>query len=112
MMKRWVCAAILLVTLWPVWVMADTATLTWTQNTDADLQGYKIYRFAGATCPVGPLAGPAIATVGKVGTYADATVTDFDGTLCYEITAIDTAGNESLHSNRATKTVNIIPPVA
>lgn len=89
---------------------ASTATLAWNANTDVDLAGYKIYRAVGI-CPVGPIT-TLLSSVGKVVGYTDTTVPAVDGNLCYEITAIDTIGNESIHSNRAVKALNTIPPVA
>ena len=95
------------------------ADLTWTANVESDLAGYKIYRGnvnGAGTCPIGPLQplliGGVPASVGKVTTYKDTTVPVFDGALCYEITAFDTANNESTHSNRATAVVNLVPPPA
>jgi hypothetical protein len=98
-------------------VNAASATLTWTANTETDLAGYKVYRGNGV-CAVGPLAplldasGVAVSVAAPATTYMDKTVPVFDGELCYEITAYDTAGNESGRSNRATKTVNLVPPVS
>jgi hypothetical protein len=95
---------------------AASATLTWTPNTETDLAGYKVYRGNGV-CAVGPLqplvvSGTAVSVLAPTSTYTDTTVPTFDGSLCYEITAYDTAGNESPRSIRATKAVNLIPPVA
>lgn len=102
---------------------AASADLTWISNTESDLAGYRVYRgnASGGTCPVGPLqplrdAGGAAIVVPKSATgtvsYTDTTVPVFDGQLCYEVTAFDTSNNESPFSNRATKTVNLVPPVA
>lgn len=94
---------------------AGSADLSWTANTETDLAGYKVYRGNGV-CAIGPLqpllnASGVPVSLGKVTTFTDATVPVFDGSLCYEITAVDVAGNESAHSNRATKAVNLVPPV-
>ena len=98
----------------PTMVFAASATLTWTANGEADLAGYKVYRGNGV-CAVGPLQPLIVGTnpvsLGKVTTYTDNTVPTFDGDLCYEITAFDTANNESTRSVRATRVVNLIPPV-
>ena len=100
--------------LFPIVSFAGSATLTWTANTESDLAGYKVYRGNGV-CSVGPLSPLMVSgnpvTLGKVTTYIDTTVPSFDGDLCYEITAFDTSNNESLHSNRVTKVINVIPPV-
>lgn len=98
----------------PTMVLAASGTLTWTANGEGDLAGYKVFRGNGV-CAVGPLqplivSGSAV-SLGKVTTYTDSTVPTFDGDLCYEITAFDTANNESTHSVRATKAVNLVPPV-
>ena len=103
----------------PTVVQAGSADLSWTANAETDLAGYKVYRgnAANGTCPIGPLQplkdgnGNPV-SVGKVTAYTDNTVPVFDGELCYELTAFDTAGNESTHSNRATKQVNLVPPGA
>jgi len=99
----------------PVMSYAASALLTWTPNTDSDLAGYKVYRGNGV-CAIGPLqplvvGGVAVSVLAPLASYTDSTVPTFDGSLCYEITAFDTAGNESLRSNRATKAVNLVPPV-
>lgn len=96
--------------------LAADATLTWTANTEADLAGYKIY-FATQSCAAqGPLAplmvGGSPVQVGKVITYKHVGLPVLDGTLCWEITAVDTSANESLRSNRVSKVVNQVPPAA
>jgi hypothetical protein len=117
-MKKMILAAlaVMVMCVLPVMAHAASATLTWTPNTEADLAGYKVYRGNGV-CAVGPLqplvvSGTAVSVLAPASTYVDTTVPTFDGSLCYELTAFDTAGNESTHSVRATKTVNLIPPVA
>jgi len=45
-------------------------------------------------------------------TWTDLTVPAIDGEICYEITAMDTDGNESPHSNRARAAVRLDPPPA
>mgnify|MGYP001590642539 CR=1 FL=1 len=97
-----------------------TATLTWTANTEADLAGYHIFRGTTAAVCSGTailpplLINSAPASVGKVTTFADTTVPAIDGILCWEISAFDTATtpNESGRSNRVSKTVNGVPPLA
>lgn len=111
-----VTAILLLVTL----ARADDAALTWTANTEADLAGYNIYRggtptTCTATAPLPPLMiGASQAKVGKVNSFVDSGLPAIDGTLCWEITAFDTATppNESGRSNRVSKVINNIPPLA
>lgn len=93
-----------------LWANATDGVLTWTGNTEPDLAGYKIYRAnQGCTLP-GPLA--FVASVGKVVTYTDPALPPLDGTMCWEITAFDTSGNESGRSNRVSKVLNTLPPQA
>lgn len=109
----------------PVAANAASADLTWTPNSEADLAGYHVYRgntTGTGACPVGPLQPllvggaqvivPKSAAGAPLVAYTDATVPVFDGNLCYEVTAFDTANNESPRSNRASKAVNLVPPVA
>jgi hypothetical protein len=115
-MKRLIGILFVLSLLCTGQVFAASATLTWTPNTEADLEGYKIYRGTGA-CTTGPLQPLMVngthVQVGKVATYTDTTIPQLDGTMvCYEITAFDTAQNESPRSNRASKVINVIPPLA
>lgn len=113
MKKVWL---VVVMCLFPVMSFAASADLAWEANTESDLAGYNIYRGNGA-CPVGPLqplmVGGVQASVSAPSTgYTDSTVPVFDGELCYELTAFDTSGNESLRSVRATTMVNLVPPVA
>ncbi|MBN1894715.1 hypothetical protein JW906_09475, partial [bacterium] len=77
---------------------ADAVTLNWDRNTDPDLAGYHIYRWAADrkdSVRINPLVLPP----------AERSFTDSAAVLgtvhYYAVTAVDTAGNESAHSERA-----------
>lgn len=83
------------------------ATLTWNPNTEPDLANYKIYR------KVGSAVSAVLATVPKgTTTFVDDPLPAVDGDITYDLTAVDTSGNESAHSVAVTKTVNLVPPAA
>lgn len=117
--RQYVLAAVMVLTLAP-WAEAATKTLVWDYpSPPADLAGFRVYRGVAAACAlVGtPLPAP-IATVLKpiagplVLSYIDTAVPDNDGAVCYELTAYDTAGNESVRSIRAEVFINFQrPPV-
>jgi len=68
-------------------VNGKAVTLTWTANTEADLDGYNIYRTLGST------KTKVNASIVKAVTYGDTNLSD--GMYTYEITAVDTFSNES-----------------
>lgn len=73
-------------------------SLTWSPNSESDLAGYKVY--------VGTQSGtygPPI-TVGNVTTYQLNNLA-MNTTYFVSITAVDTAGNESLHSAEVNKSI-------
>ncbi len=70
------------------------AAVDWSNNTDPDLQGYRVYRSDGN----GPLV--PIAVVGTRSAFTDQTLPQ-EGSFIYVVTAFDQAGNESEHSNLA-----------
>lgn len=113
--RKWgsLVLTILLLLGYAGWAEAGTANLTWTANTEPDLAGYKLYRGNGvcAVGPLQPLVGGVLIPKPAI-SFSDTTVPNFDGNLCYELTAVDTAGNESPHSIRASKVVNLVPPAA
>ncbi len=81
--------------------------LTWSQNSESDLAGYKVYRsdtaYQYGTTPY--------ATV----TVPDTTYTDtvpMDGNNHYVVTAYDNAANESGFSNQTTAFIDVFPPCA
>ena len=95
---------------------AGTAVLTWDPYAaPADFKEFRFYRANQNCSAAGPLQ-PLAATLPKPASgplptsYTDTTVPNIDGTVCYEQTSVDTAGNESLRSNRASKVVNLDPP--
>ena len=78
----------------------SSITLTWNANTENDLAGYKIYR---ATTSGG--YGAPIATLpGNVTTYI-ASGLQLGTTYYFVITAYDSAGNESPHSNEVNRSI-------
>ena len=66
-------------------------TLTWTANTEGDLEGYNIYRSSEGT------RIKVNTSVITVPTYQDVSLTG--GMYTYEVTAVDVYGNESESSN-------------
>lgn len=75
-----------------------TISLTWSANTESDLAGYKVY--VGTQSGV---YGPPI-TVGNVTAYQLNNLAK-NTTYFVSITAVDTAGNESLHSAEVSKSI-------
>jgi Fibronectin type III domain/Viral BACON domain len=75
-----------------------TATLTWTPNTETDLAGYNVY--------MGTKSGAYGAPV-SVGTATTYTVGNLVGgaTYYFTVTALNSAGAESLHSSEVSKPV-------
>ncbi len=75
--------------------------LNWSSNAETDLAGYNIYR--------GSSQGWLKINISLIAgnTYTDSNL--LNGTYAYRITAVDTAGNESLPSNEASVTISIAP---
>lgn len=108
MNRIWLLSLIVFSLLCTGWAEAATVNLTWNANSEADLAGYNLYRAPGVCTAPGVFA--KVGTFGKV--TAGSNVVTADGTYCYDLTAFDTADNESLHSNKAQAVVNTNPPVA
>jgi BACON domain-containing protein/fibronectin type III domain protein len=74
----------------------STATLTWTANTETDLAGYNVY--------IGTQPGlyGAPVSVGTATSYTVGNLTN-GATYYFSVTAVDTDGNESLHSSEVSK---------
>lgn len=83
---------------------AQTVVLEWTQNTEADMAGYEIWRQL-VPCPAdNSTAGlTVLGKVGLVGTYTDTTLPPKTRAVCYAIKAFDTSQNFSPFSNLAGK---------
>ncbi len=75
-----------------------SAALTWTANTESDLAGYKVYIGTQSG-----LYGTSIA-VGNVTTH-QVTNLQANTTYFFSVTALDTAGNESVHSSEVSKSI-------
>lgn len=97
--------------------VAFSATLnlkgTWDRNSETDLAGYNLYRTDGTRTKVNAtLIGTTYGTTANPFLF-NMTVTDgTEGTLRFKLTAVDTAGNESLDSNEAPYTYDVKAPAA
>jgi len=78
----------------------SSATLMWNANTDSDLAGYKIYQANKS----GAYGAPVATLQGNITSYV-ATGLQVGTTYFFIVTAYDTAGNESLHSNEVSKSI-------
>jgi Tol biopolymer transport system component len=76
----------------------SNVNLSWTPNTEPDLAGYHVYRGT-AQGWVKLTTSPMMSTV-----FSDTNL--MNGTYSYRVTAVDSAGNESPHSNEASLTLN------
>ena len=77
------------------------AFLFWSENPEADLQGYNLYR---SRCPAGPYRDRVNASPLKVPEYLDVAA-DSDVTYTYAVTAVDRSGNESSLSGKVSVVV-------
>lgn len=112
-LKAYFVAMVLCLIVFSGSAWAQDFVLSWTANTETDLAGYKVYRTtAPSECSSpAPLPTASIASVGLVTTFTDSFVI-FSGTVCWEITAVDTQANESARSNRVTRVIVNLPPSA
>ncbi|MEE9910342.1 MAG: gliding motility-associated C-terminal domain-containing protein [Deltaproteobacteria bacterium] len=78
-------------------------TLTWNANSDPDLAGYAVYRKIG-----GDWIRLNSGALSAVNTFTDIGL--INGSHLYRVTAVDSAGNESLPSNEAQVNVYVAPP--
>jgi hypothetical protein len=95
----------------PALAEAATVNLSADPNSEPDWAGDNLYRATGPCANPGAFAKVANVpktSAGAIVQFAD-TVT-LDGTYCYAATALDTAGNESIFSNKVEVTVNVNPP--
>ncbi len=87
-------------------VHAATVTVTWNQNTEPDVAGYKVYY---GTAPRNQAAyANSVGVTGR--TTTSAVLTLGAGTYYFAVTASDTAGNESAYSTEVSATVPAIQP--
>jgi hypothetical protein len=76
--------------------MAGSARLTWTANTEPDLNGYKIYYATSShagTCPTGYTSSVNVSDDANTGYWFDALTPG--QTYYFQVTALDTSANES-----------------
>lgn len=81
-------------------VTSATASLTWDASTATNLAGYKVY----VRTSSGAYAGP-VATIPKGTTSYTVTGLQTGITYFFTVTAYNTAGQESLHSNEVSKSI-------
>jgi pectin methylesterase-like acyl-CoA thioesterase len=83
-------------------------TLSWAANSEADLAGYRVYRWVGDDESAARLTSTLLTSP----TYVDRTASN--GTsYTYAVTAVDQAGNESLQSTAVTATpADVTAPMA
>lgn len=90
----------------PLWLLgtgaATSIALTWAHNTEPDLMGYWIYR---STAPAGPFLKVNPVPTDRVSYYNDENLTPLTK-YYYEVSAVDSSGNESLLSSPANASTN------
>jgi hypothetical protein len=90
--------------------LAEASTATWAANTEADLNGYNMYRAPGTCAAPGAFV--------KIDTFTKTELTGVldnpatDGPYAHKLTAFDTANNESLFSTCVEMVYNVVPPKA
>lgn len=97
-------SCILLFLLFTSFVLAATAKLTWTANTESDLAGYKVYwGTSPRTGNSAPGGYPNSQDVINATTFTANNISD-TGTTYFSLTAKDTSENESGFSTEVKKT--------
>lgn len=86
---------------------AGRAVLTWDQNTESDLAGYKVYHRA-ADQEYGPPIDVGLTATPQSPTFTVEPLAD--GTYLFAVTAYDDSGNESGFSNEVSKKIDTSPP--
>jgi hypothetical protein len=89
--------------LWAGVTYAETATIAWNANPEADLAGYRLYQHDAANQWKAPVLLAKTST-----SYTTPTL--IPGTWFFLLTAIDVAGNESLPSQKVSKVIGATPP--
>lgn len=84
------------------------ATASWDAATEADVQGYRLYRAPGTCANPGPFA--VVNTYGVVST-GPITNPSANGVYCHKLTAFNAAG-ESPFSNTVELKYVVVPPAA
>ncbi len=78
----------------------NKATITWSANTESDMAGYNIYRTVGTWRAK---INAALIAAAAQPVFSDSGLTD--GAYTYEVTSVDTHGNESIPSGSASAMV-------
>lgn len=99
-MKGWILAGVMVLWSLPAWATGptytDNCTLTWNANTEADLQGYKLYTRSSL--------GGSDSLVGSVGLVTQTNCAAMGiavGQQFLSLSAYDTSGNESSKTDPA-----------
>lgn len=111
--RRGSCLLVLVVlalVLLPRLAPAATVKLAVDPNTEADWASDNLYRAPGACATPGAFAKVASSPKGAAVTFTDTVLVD--GVYCYAATAVDTAGIESVQSNKVEVPVTANPPAA
>ena len=80
---------------------------TWTANTESDMASYKLYRTDGTRLLIGTIAHPTTNY-----NFTLIVPDNSQGTLTFVLTALDTAGNESLDSGVVSYPFDLRSPAA
>lgn len=88
---------------------AIQVTATWSPNTEGDLAGYNIYRSTTSGSGFTKI-NSSIITKTATPQYHDNINGTIDATYYYVVTAVDTSGNESAHSNQGSIHIDTSAP--